>query len=577
MRTLLVLLLLHVGRAAIAQELLRGRVVDAGDGSPLPYATVLVHSTDRGTITNGEGEFAVPALSEDDALRISFVGYRARLVTAAMLAADPLVRLERASFTLSEVTVRPGRAQYDRVMAAVRWLNRAPSVTSRLFFGMETYADTLPMEVLHAFFNTRMRSGRIDGLELKQGRIGITERDGRFYINYNTSRAFALMDILDRRSPFPLSPLAMGGAQEMRREFVAELVSTGSAPDGVDHLRVTPRKGHGEAFTLELWMEPGSDRVRSLQLSCTDCRRHPFLPLFDHGRIDTVDLRYRQTWSTTGPPLPEVMELDYRMVYAGPDFMQGFRTHAVMHAYDRSVPFILPLFTYTSEIPDYRKIGWLPEDSLFWVRQRPPLPTERQQRDMDFLRRNDLRRGGWYQRLSNERNFLTANYALWDAERRLWLQAMTSGDPRETSSRVTEGRSSDHAYSMEGPKVALVTQLYLDMDSMDGMFTHRTATVLDGYRSYYLEPEHPWTACFQNIWFDLCELERRRLEDRLRMPGMTVERARVLHSEHSTRLASTTEEYLRTTKYGADKEALLPWNDQVRQGLGIDNLALFGL
>ena len=58
---------------------------------------------------------------------------------------------------------------------------------------------------------------------------------------------------------------------------------------------------------------------------------------------------------------------------------------------------------------------------------------------------------------------------------------------------------------------------------------------------------------------------------------MTVERARVLHSEHSTRLASTTQEYLRTTKSGADKEALLPWNDQVRQGLGIDNLALFGL
>ncbi|MBK8947755.1 MAG: carboxypeptidase-like regulatory domain-containing protein [Flavobacteriales bacterium] len=55
MRALLVLLMLPVGWAAIAQELLRGRVVDANDGSPLPYATVLVHSTDRGTSTNSEG------------------------------------------------------------------------------------------------------------------------------------------------------------------------------------------------------------------------------------------------------------------------------------------------------------------------------------------------------------------------------------------------------------------------------------------------------------------------------------------------------------------------------------------
>lgn len=576
MRCVLLPWVLLLGTDLAAQVPITGRVVDGSEGTPLPYATIQVMGTERGTISNPDGFFDLPATTAGDSIRISFVGYRTRTLLASTLNTAPEVRLSRASFTLNEVTVRPGPAQYARAMAAARWLHRAPPTTARLFFGMETYCDTVPMEVLHAFYNAWFRSARLEQLELKQGRIGINDQDGRIYINYNTSRAFALMDILYRKSPFPLSPLAVNGTQEMRRLFTAELLSEGSGPDAVDHLRVTPRAGTTEAFTLELWMEPGSDHVRALELHCTNCQQHPFRPLFDHGRIDTVDLRYRQTWTTEGTAQPEVMELDYRLVYAGPGFLQTFRTQAVMHAFDRSGPFIAPLFTYTTEVPDYRKIGWLPDDSLFWARHPPPLPTERQQRDLDFLQQNDLRHGAWYQHLGNERNFLTSNYALWDATERLWLQAMSFRDPREPSSRVTKGWLSDHAISMEGPKVALVAQFFLDMDTTGGTLLHRSATVLDGYRSYYLEPEHPWTACFQNIWFDLCELERRRMEEQLGAPGMTVDGARAIHREHSTRMAATTQQFLRETRYGADLEALLPWNELVRKGLGIDNLKLFG-
>jgi hypothetical protein len=130
---------------------------------------------------------------------------------------------------------------------------------------------------------------------------------------------------------------------------------------------------------------------------------------------------------------------------------------------------------------------------------------------------------------------------------------------------------------MEGPKVSLVAQIYLDLDTVNGQLLHRSTTVLDGFQSYYLEQEHPWTACLHNIWFDLCEMERRAMEVRLNVPGLSLQEARTIHAEHSIRLKAITQHFLRETRYGEDREALGPWNDRVKAALGIDNIAVFGL
>jgi hypothetical protein len=562
---------------AWAQWPLTLRVVDGQNGHPLGYATVVFHGTVRGTITNADGYFSIPDPPGVDSLRISFVGYRTRLVAVADLPSNGRIPMPRTAQELAEFTVMPGDPQYERVAALARRLRTVPAIDSRLFFGMETYSDSVPVEMIHAFYNARYSAARLEKLVLKQGRIGVMAKDGRYFINYNTTRAFALLDILTEDSYFPPSPLAHTKARQLRRSYIAEQLSAGSGPDGVDHLRVTPREHLREAFTLDLWLGSTDDRVRALELHCTRCPKHPFLPLFDHGRIDTVDLRYKQTWSTSGPALPEVMELSYRMVYTGPDFTETFRTDAVMHAYDRSSTFITPLFEYSGDLPDYHKIGWLPADSLFWTRVRPPLPTDRQRSAMDFLLRNDLREGSWVKQLGSDQRFFSAHYAEWSAKGRIMLHAISTRDPRESSSKVTKGVLADYAISMEGPKVSLVAQIYLDLDTVNGQLLHRSTTVLDGFQSYYLEQEHPWTACLHNIWFDLCEMERRAMEVRLNVPGLSLQEARTIHAEHSIRLKATTQHFLRETRYGEDREALGPWNDRVKAALGIDNIAVFGL
>lgn len=559
-------LALMLPAAVHAQNQFTGRVQDAGTGAALPYCTVARVGSTQGTITNEDGAFRISA-GRMDSVRFSFVGYADRTLAFSQLTEGMVVQLDRAAVQLGEAVIRPDDELYERVVRVNRWIRKAPGVRAKLFFGVETYSQGLPVEMIHAYYNASLNGGELLDLELKNGRIGVAEMDGRLFINYNTTKAFALIDITTDESPFPTSPLKHQRTKQLRKGFIVEQVSTATGPDGVDHLRIVPRSNNPLAFTTELWLEPGREAVRAVELRCKNCPKHPFVPLYEHGHIDTVDLRYKQFWSAGPTPFPQVMQLDYHMAYTGPGTHERFTTHALMHAYDQGSGFTLPLFSYAGEVPDYRKIGWLPEDTTFWQRVQPPLPTTRQEQAIRFLRMNDINHGQWFNALDNGSNFFKPPYALWSAERRIKLIELK--DAMALASMTTPPHDPD--------STTLVAQFYLDMDTVEGRFVHRSFTVADGYSTLVPEVREPWTDCFHNIWFDLCEMERRRLEADLNTSGMTPTRAAVLHTAHTRALQRTTQRYLNETANGTRCEALFPWNALVKEAMGIDNIALLGL
>ncbi len=69
--------------AAVAQQRsVSGTVTDAG-GQPLPGVTVMIKGTTQGTITDADGNFTVPNVSENATLVFSFVGMRIQEVVVA--------------------------------------------------------------------------------------------------------------------------------------------------------------------------------------------------------------------------------------------------------------------------------------------------------------------------------------------------------------------------------------------------------------------------------------------------------------------------------------------------------------
>ena len=58
------------------QETIRGQVVDESN-NPLPGVNILVKGTSKGTVSDGDGNYALPAVTESDAVLVfSFIGYK---------------------------------------------------------------------------------------------------------------------------------------------------------------------------------------------------------------------------------------------------------------------------------------------------------------------------------------------------------------------------------------------------------------------------------------------------------------------------------------------------------------------
>jgi hypothetical protein len=504
-----------------AQTLFTGRVVDAASGTPLPYCTVARTGSTQGTITNADGLFRI-TVGALDSVRFSFVGYTTRTLPFGRLAEGMDVRLAPAAIAIGEVVIRPDDRLYERVIRANKWIRQAPPIGSKLFFGMETYSRGLPVEMIHAYYTASLRGGELLDLELKNGRIGVATTDGRLFINYNTTKAFALIAITAEDSPFPTSPI--------------ETPACETAAQGL-------HRGRGEYRCRSGWcgppahratdQQPGGLHHRALARTRRRCRTRGGTALQELPEAPLHPPLRARTHRHRGPALQADLEPGSRTLPPSdatglphgvqrPRHTRGLhhpRAHACLRP---GQGFTLPLFTYHGELPDYRKIGWLPEDTAFWQRVQPPLPTARQEQAMRFLRMNDINHGGWFNELDNGRNFFKPPYALWSAEKRVRLidlqdaLALPVPDQRPT------------------PKdsLALLVQFYLDMDTVNGRFIHRSFTVVDGYGTVVPEAREPWTDCFQNIWFDLCEIERRRMEAALNASGMDPRprRGRVHHA-----------------------------------------------
>src|SRR5882757_1988480 len=69
-----VLLLLFAASAAMAQQVVSGKVLAADDGSPIPGVNVLEKGTSNGTVTDGDGNYRI-TVSSGGTLVYSFVGY----------------------------------------------------------------------------------------------------------------------------------------------------------------------------------------------------------------------------------------------------------------------------------------------------------------------------------------------------------------------------------------------------------------------------------------------------------------------------------------------------------------------
>ncbi len=116
------LLLAFVNYTVQAQYVITGRVTDAKNGDPLPFATVGIKGLNVGTQTNFEGLFTLKAKTLGDSIFVSSVGYKTRVKlldkTAKTQAID--FQLQGEAKSLDEVVVYSGENPAFKILRKVR-------------------------------------------------------------------------------------------------------------------------------------------------------------------------------------------------------------------------------------------------------------------------------------------------------------------------------------------------------------------------------------------------------------------------------------------------------------------------
>ena len=208
---------------------------------------------------------------------------------------------------------------------------------------------------------------------------------------------------------------------------------------------------------------------------------------------------------------------------------------------------------------EYPMISWMPVDSAFWKSMTPPVPTERQRRDRAFVMEHDVARNTWFDSLRLHYDHLRPNYVIWDAERTIDTTYLF-GSPRIRPGDVKKP-----------PPMHLRTHLYLDLDTAGAALYHRSMAVFNGGASWHSSrPYLPKDALIMAIFCDLCEMERRAMEEQLSVPRMTLEKAHRIHASHTQRMKDAQRKFLETISM--DPFFLLEWNMTIRKALGVDRM-----
>lgn len=134
--------------AVNGQVSLRGTIVDAQNGLPLPYATIQLEGTVRGTVANSTGQFLITVPELPARLEVRYIGYRSQTVSVAEGSYAPLdIRLEPATVDMSELVVtgeNPAEGIVRNAIAAKQRMRRHLKAT---------YADTYTRFLLYSDFD----------------------------------------------------------------------------------------------------------------------------------------------------------------------------------------------------------------------------------------------------------------------------------------------------------------------------------------------------------------------------------------------------------------------------------------
>jgi hypothetical protein len=565
-----------------AQNNIQGSVIDSKTKSPLPFCAVAVKGSVQGSITNEEGVFKLSADSSRDTLIFSYVGYKSKIIPVSALKNNFEIFLDRQSVALREIAVHGNDDYLYEILDKCRKkILDSKSHITKTYFLLETEIEKQPVEMLEAYYNGKIKAGNIEELALKNGRIGLARVNDGSFVNLDMSRAMTNFNITYQNDFFPLEPLQMNKSK-VKKNYSLVMLSEFS-DENTYHITFYPREKNDRCFSGEVWIDKNSYSLVKINLKVSDTPTHPFMPLWSGDSLKNVSMNISETYSIIGDEsILSNINFNYQLVYI--DFVNKRRTAyapaqrvinsaGIFWFYDYENPFILPHFKYDASANDYRKISSVPYNELFWKNNPGLVFTEQQNHVLDFFAANGHLVNYSRKLFKGTRDkfsFEFSNYIQWSDTARLQLSKNKLDSVLHKNYRTQNLQTKSEMFNLQ-------TQICFDADSANGSVHHLSVAIFDAVQSFYNLPEEPFTNCFINIYFDLCEIERRRMEKILDEHSYTLMQTDSVYLQTLNALQIKTEKYLHEVQRGNNGSGIEKWNAFVKENLGIDNIKIYDL
>ena len=170
--------------SAVAQEMLRGRVIDAELGEPIFSANVIIEGTTNGVTTDFDGQFLLPVSAFPVKLQVSFIGYSMQTVTVQNTSDKLTVKLSP-----DQVLIDAAEVVGDRISEKQK---QAPLTVESI--------DVLAIkEAPSGSFYEGL--GNLKGVDVTSASLGFKIINTRGFNSTSPVRSLQLIDGIDNQSP----------------------------------------------------------------------------------------------------------------------------------------------------------------------------------------------------------------------------------------------------------------------------------------------------------------------------------------------------------------------------------------
>ena len=588
MKTTLLFLFLFISGFSFSQKdseiIIEGRVQDEISKQSIPFVRVYNKTTKQGTITSETGYFRIAISSEKDTVEIKSIGYTPLILRIDLQQAFYNIELEPNAKDLLEVEVKPVSDDYLFDLLQKSDKHKKTTETAKSYCMLTSFYDTTQIELVEAYYNLNMKGYDIQSLDLKAGRLALQTFGDRYFTSQAGSYTISQLKLYDENDFFLQTPLNLS-SHEAKKLFRLEQSAAyrDEKLDSIYVIRYRPKNNTAKNFEGKIWYNLNTTNIEKITMRCTDCDSHPFLPLFPTDSIKQVDLNITKTFSAEdGNPLFNHVDFEYKVDYVSRPGKQeearfSIRTKAVLYAYDTEDKFELPKFEFKEGVNDYRKINAFAYNDFFWKNNNELDLNEQNNPNQSFFENPKSMTNALFFKSSNSdwktrnpreknRNYFEHPYIHWSTNR-VFLREM-----------IPDSNLKFNLQTEKSLMYNLNVQTFMDVNSYADSLNILTETVFDPYETFYYLPIDVYANCFINMYFDLCELQRRKLEDELRKtPNPTTS---ILGNAYDQLMLEAKKQqalFLKEVDRGTTEKAMRKWNEYILKELGIDNMSLFEL